>query len=136
MKKKSQAVINYRIRVKQKLIDYKGGKCQKCGYDKQVPGAYHFHHRDRKLKLLAFNGCTYGFEKQKQEVDKCDLVCANCHAEIHDADWAEKRKQAFKLAYTRVVPIKCKQCECLFKPKRKTQIYCSRKCQHFSMIKN
>ena len=35
--------------LKHKLIQYKGGKCQKCGYDK-CEGALQFHHRDPKEK--------------------------------------------------------------------------------------
>ena len=134
MNKKSRSVVNYRIRIKQKLIEYKGGKCQKCGYNKPVPGVYHFHHRDPKTKLFWVNGSTLGYEKQRVEVDKCDLLCANCHAEEHDLEWRETRKQAFICRRKKLVEIKCKQCNNLFLPKRKEQIYCGRKCQHLSML--
>lgn len=133
MNKKSKCVINYRIRIKQKLIDYKGGQCQKCGYNKPVPGAYHFHHRDAKQKAFEINGCTFGFEKQKEEVDKCDLLCANCHAEIHDLDWVVKRQDAFIVKRSKVSEKCCGDCGEQFKPKRREQMYCSRKCQHNSM---
>ena len=131
MHKKSQSVINYRIRTKQKLIDYKGGKCQKCGYDKPIPGVYHFHHRDAKSKSFWVNGSTLGYERQRQEVDKCDLLCANCHAEEHDLAWKESRKKAFE--YKKKIEIECGYCKNLFTPKRKEQIYCCRKCYCLSM---
>ena len=71
-------------RFKQKCVDYKGGCCQECGYDKYI-GALQFHHLDpsqkdfslSKVKSHSFN------DKIKEELDKCVLVCANCHFEIH-----------------------------------------------------
>ena len=74
----------YRRRVKQKLFDYKGGKCKKCGYDEDVPDAYAFHHRDpdeKEFTLSQHGGRS--LERLKKEVDKCDLLCVRCHAEVH-----------------------------------------------------
>ena len=68
-----------------KLVEIKGGECITCGYSKCI-AALHFHHRDPKLKSFEL-GCNtilnYSFETVIEEIDKCDLVCANCHAEIH-----------------------------------------------------
>lgn len=68
---------------KQKAIEYKGGKCIICGYNKYF-GALEFHHieSDKKEHNLSYMK-TYSFEKMKKELDKCILVCANCHREIH-----------------------------------------------------
>lgn len=68
---------------KLQAIEYKGGKCVKCGYSK-CPGSLHFHHldsskKDPKWKQLR----TSKFETIKKELDKCELVCGNCHGEIH-----------------------------------------------------
>lgn len=64
-------------------IEYLGGKCVKCNYDK-CDSALEFHHRDQSKKDLRFNYIRYwGFEKAKKELNKCDLVCSNCHREIH-----------------------------------------------------
>ena len=70
---------------KLKLIEYKGGKCSICGYNKKIPGAYEFHHSDPNAKDFGISGHGYtkGIELLKKEVDKCILVCGNCHAEIH-----------------------------------------------------
>lgn len=76
----------FRRRLKQKLIDYKGGKCYNCGYNKNIQGAYDFHHvnpKDKKFTISTYK--IVDFKKLKKEVDKCILVCKNCHAEIHDA---------------------------------------------------
>ena len=68
---------------KLRAVEYKGGKCNKCGYNKCV-GSLHFHHRNPKEKDINWKQIkNWSFEKIKLELDKCDLVCANCHGEIH-----------------------------------------------------
>lgn len=73
--------------LKHQLIQYKGGKCQKCGYDK-CEGALQFHHRnpeekDFSLSDINLNNTTTSIQQIYQEIDKCDLLCANCHFEEH-----------------------------------------------------
>jgi 5-methylcytosine-specific restriction endonuclease McrA len=79
----SEAVIEWRKRTKIKLVEYKGGKCQKCGYNKSF-NALHFHHLNPNEKDFSISGKSLSFEKLKNEVDKCILVCSNCHSEIHE----------------------------------------------------
>jgi hypothetical protein len=69
---------------KQKCVEYKGGCCEKCGYSKYI-GALQFHHLNPIEKDFALSEVkSHKFnEKIKQELDKCILVCANCHFEIH-----------------------------------------------------
>ena len=70
---------------KQLLIDLKGGKCEKCGYDRCL-GALSFHHLDPEEKRLSLDVRTIrgtAIEKLIEEVKKCRLLCANCHAEEH-----------------------------------------------------
>ena len=66
-------------------MEYKGGKCEICGYDRCAT-ALEFHHinPDEKEFGIGQKGYTRSFEKNKEEVDKCILVCANCHREIHE----------------------------------------------------
>ena len=77
-------VTAFRQRRKQKCIDYKGGKCEKCGYNK-CNAALQFHHKDPDKKdfALSWNGRPHSWEKCKIELDKCILLCANCHSEVH-----------------------------------------------------
>lgn len=82
-KTRSESVIDWRKRTKLKLIEYKGGKCQICGYNKCI-SALEFHHVNPEEKDFGISGQSRSFEKLKNEVDKCVLVCANCHREIHD----------------------------------------------------
>lgn len=82
-KTNSENVIIWRVRVKQRLVDYKGGSCEICGYNKSLR-ALHFHHKDPNQKDFSISGKSLSFDKMKSEVDKCILVCGNCHSEIHD----------------------------------------------------
>lgn len=65
--------------------EYAGGKCILCGY-KKCSRALSFHHRDPKKKDfgLADGGITRSWEKTRKGIDKCVLLCANCHMEVHD----------------------------------------------------
>ena len=79
---KSEVVIRWRNRVKTKLVEYKGGKCQCCGYNRCIR-ALEFHHLDPSQKDFTISGKSKSFETLKKEADKCILVCSNCHKEIH-----------------------------------------------------
>ena len=65
-------------------VEYKGGRCQVCGYDRCIE-ALEFHHLDPTQKDfgISHKGYTRSWEKVKEEVDKCILLCANCHREFH-----------------------------------------------------
>ena len=78
------AVSKRRKRLKEMVVSYKGGKCRICGYNKCI-GAFDLHHLDGKTKEfgLSTRGLTRSWVKLKAEADKCILVCANCHREIH-----------------------------------------------------
>ena len=83
IRKNRLAVKNRIQKLKIMAVEYLGGKCIKCGYDKCI-WAMDFHHRNPKEKKYSIG--TYfsrSWEKLKKELDKCDLVCANCHREIH-----------------------------------------------------
>jgi hypothetical protein len=78
------AVTKRRRRLKELAVQYKGGKCILCGYSRCI-WALDFHHIDESQKefSLSVRGLTRSWDKIKQEVEKCALVCANCHREIH-----------------------------------------------------
>lgn len=85
-KNRGSAITSLRHAIKHQLILYKGGKCQRCGYNK-CEGALHFHHIDSQTKDFEisnmYNNSIYSMELLYKEVDKCELLCANCHAEEH-----------------------------------------------------
>lgn len=77
-------VKRYRYEIKLKSIQYKGGCCEKCGYNK-CNSALEFHHLDPNEKDFGIGSYTVlAWDKIKEELDKCILVCANCHREIHE----------------------------------------------------
>ena len=71
-----------RRKIKLRAVEYKGGKCLKCGYNKCV-SALDFHHLDPREKDFTISGNTGKWENLKKELDKCVLLCKNCHAEQH-----------------------------------------------------
>lgn len=76
-------VTTYHRRMKLRAIEYKGGKCQVCGYSKSA-ASLTFHHRDPSQKDFTISGRVVGWEKMQPELDKCDLLCMNCHGEEHE----------------------------------------------------
>ena len=68
---------------KARAVKYLGGECIKCGYDK-TNCALTFHHRDRADKEGEVGQMLdWSWNKLKKELDKCDLMCFNCHMELH-----------------------------------------------------
>lgn len=89
-KSRSECISDYRRKRKQELVEYKGGKCEICGYDKSF-WALHFHHKNPLEKDFQIsNGNPRSIVFDKKEVEKCILVCSNCHAEIHEILYKEK----------------------------------------------
>ncbi len=79
-----KAVAKRRKKIRSMAIDYLGGKCLVCGYER-CSAALDFHHIDENTKSfgLSQNGMTRSWERTRKELDKCVLLCANCHREIH-----------------------------------------------------
>lgn len=70
---------------KRAALEYKEGKCQKCGYCK-CDRALGFHHKDRAEKELQISYMmSMAWERVIVELGKCDLLCANCHMEEEDS---------------------------------------------------
>lgn len=74
-----------RYRVKKQAVEYLGGKCEKCNWIGDLSG-YDFHHSDPNEKDFnpsAKNLANKSWEIVKQELDKCQLLCAICHRIEH-----------------------------------------------------
>lgn len=75
-----------RKNLKERAVALKGGKCQKCGYDKCL-AALEFHHRIKRHKKFGIAQATsLKWSKVQRELKKCDLLCANCHKETEYGD--------------------------------------------------
>ncbi len=71
---------------KLELIKFHGGKCEICGYDKNI-SALEFHHInsvDKKFQLDMRHLSNTSLDELYAESCKCQLLCANCHREIHN----------------------------------------------------
>ena len=77
-------VNNRRFVVRAKCIAYLGGKCSLCGYNRCYD-AFTFHHKNPQEKDFSIGGnhCRK-WESIKAELDKCLLLCYNCHQEVHE----------------------------------------------------
>jgi hypothetical protein len=84
------------------LIREMGGACQRCGYMKNH-AALAFHHvrpesKSFQLDLRALSNRTW--ERVIEEITKCELLCNNCHCELHHPECAltpQQIEQAFTL---------------------------------------
>jgi hypothetical protein len=87
----SEAVSRRRKLVKIKAVNYKGGKCLVCGYNRCIR-ALHFHHLDPSQKDFAISsdGSTRSWEEIRKELDKCIMLCGNCHSEKHEQLFRDK----------------------------------------------
>lgn len=96
-KRKEKQIPNYKIKqreyvlkLRQDLINYLGGCCSSCGYSKSIY-ALEFHHKnptDKEFGIGAFmnKGIYLNLTKMKKlikEVNKCIILCCNCHKELH-----------------------------------------------------
>jgi 5-methylcytosine-specific restriction endonuclease McrA len=79
-----KAVTIRRKKIREMAIAYKGGQCAACGY-KRCFEALEFHHLDPTQKdfTISDRGYSQSWEKIKAELDKCVMLCANCHREAH-----------------------------------------------------
>jgi len=70
---------------KERVKELKINGCSICGYDKCL-SALEFHHvnPDEKTFLLNETHMTKGYKTILSELEKCILLCSNCHKEIHE----------------------------------------------------
>ena len=96
-KKKTQ---ERRVRNKLQAIEYLGGKCNHCEIVSEHRVIYDFHHLDSSEKEADPGSLMhYGWERIKKELDKCILLCANCHRIEHG------KEQPVELSPTKLVEL-------------------------------
>lgn len=88
-----------RYQMKLRCIDYLGGKCSACGVI-GCPEIYDFHHIDPTTKKFTISGkMSHSWKFLRDELDKCSLLCANCHRTFH---FEEKSHKTYRLSYESV----------------------------------
>lgn len=89
-KRNYEKVKLHRQKIKNKAVEYKGGKCEKCGYNK-CNWAFDFHHLDKIEKTFSISKySSLSWDKIKKELDKCRMLCANCHRELHYQEYIDE----------------------------------------------
>lgn len=72
--------------VKIKMLEYKNTNCcSKCGYS-ELNSALEFHHTNpdtKEFSMSSYRGGTEISDTYKKELDKCVVLCVNCHREEH-----------------------------------------------------
>ena len=72
---------------KELLRQYKlSAGCARCGYRKSA-FALDMHHKDAGTKSFTVgeaNHKKWSFSRIRVELDKCEVLCRNCHAEEHE----------------------------------------------------
>jgi hypothetical protein len=82
----TERTLNRRAQNRAWVYEYKQDSdgCSRCG--ENDPACLDFHHRDDTEKDMNISKMiTYGFSKEKlrTEMEKCDILCANCHRKEH-----------------------------------------------------
>jgi endogenous inhibitor of DNA gyrase (YacG/DUF329 family) len=134
MNKNSWHVIKAQQRKKEFAIRAFGGKCQMCGYSR-CHAALEFHHpdEDKKEYSPSYIIGRWSWERAKPELEKCVLLCSNCHREVHYI--GEDNTNLYVLRRKPFMVVVCEQCGTEFDTKNYEQKYCSKSCQHLASRK-
>jgi predicted HNH restriction endonuclease len=66
-----------------KAVQLLGGKCNRCGWTGNL-AAFEFHHKDPEEKEFEMgNMANKAWDVLKIEIEKCELLCSNCHRIEH-----------------------------------------------------
>lgn len=76
-------VTSIRRRCKEIGVQRLGGKCIHCGENRVYLLDFHHRNPEEKESTLSDYSKGYNVDKFFEEVEKCDLLCANCHREFH-----------------------------------------------------
>lgn len=80
---KKQAAWQRRQKLRAKAVQYLGGRCAICGYDRCF-SAFDFHHVELGVKDFTISQKMTSWAAIEREVKKCVLLCSRCHREVHD----------------------------------------------------
>lgn len=108
----------YNQRRKDAII-YLGGVCVGCGSENSL----HFHHKDQSTKSFTIaRGSSFSDERFWAEIDKCVLLCADCHRKQHLSQYPCGTEQKYWRG------CKCDDCKAAYS--RYTQDYNRRRKEH------
>jgi hypothetical protein len=75
---------NRRYAKKLEIIEYLGGECVECKGTLETIHwtAFDCNHKDPSKKEFTISQKGFNLEKLKDELDKCELLCSNCHRKV------------------------------------------------------
>jgi hypothetical protein len=81
----SEAVKRWRKRTKQRIVDYLGGQCCICGYNRCLESlaVHHIDPAEKEFNLQSVCRNPGSWDRIENELKKCCLLCSNCHGEVH-----------------------------------------------------
>lgn len=71
-----------RYRAKSAAVEYKGGCCNRCDWKGSI-AAFEFHHTDDNKEFNIGSAANKSWKVIKKEIEKCELLCSNCHRIEH-----------------------------------------------------
>lgn len=129
---------NQKIRGLKRKCEYilaHGGKCEICGYNKNI-AAIEFHHlnpqeKEFQIDIRKFANCE--LSKLEKELNKCMIVCSNCHRELHNenltfSEVQKLTKTSNKNSFNNKFGTECPICGKRF-PKINGKKFCSENCK-------
>jgi hypothetical protein len=79
-----ESIKRNKMKRKLQIVEFMGGQCSICSYKKNL-AALELHHLNPQTK--DFEISYYSSKKWEDlvvELNKCILICSNCHKEIHN----------------------------------------------------
>lgn len=77
------AATQRRKELRERAVAHLGGRCAICSYT-GCAAAFDFHHIEVWRKDFTISDRMTSWEAIRPELEKCVLLCARCHREVHD----------------------------------------------------
>lgn len=106
-----------------------GAECCVCGYNKTT-WALHYHHIDPSKKVFNLSKVrsdSIPWEDIENELRKCVVLCANCHAEVHAGLITPTFVSSFSEERLAELCTRCKNCGTLIH--HKGYFFCNHSCR-------
>lgn len=78
--KSNPSYLKYQLKRKELIINYKNKGCEKCGEKRHWLLDFHYINKENKEKAI-YN--IMGIPRLLKEIDKCIVLCSNCHRDFH-----------------------------------------------------
>ncbi|WP_254521833.1 homing endonuclease associated repeat-containing protein [Natrinema caseinilyticum] len=106
----TKRTLRRRSRLRSWLDDHKRNRgCSQCGTN--IAACLDFHHVDESTKKMAVGRMvTFGYGKDalRDEIAKCEVLCANCHRKHHSTPPDQERR---RWVFERKRAAGCQRCE-------------------------